>query len=63
MLTHFFEKHFKNASLLTKYNVFYYKGKIILQYPRADQKGEIPEFVEEKRMKKLFQRLRSGGKR
>jgi len=36
-----------STGYLTKYNLLLYKGKIILQYPRSDNNGEIPEFNEE----------------
>ena len=37
-----------STGYLTKYNLIYYKGMILLQYPRAEQNGEIPPFIEEK---------------
>ena len=36
-----------STSYLSKYNLILYKGKIVLQYPRADKGGEIPGFHSE----------------
>lgn len=33
-----------STGYLTKYNILLYKGKIILQYPRSENNGEIPTF-------------------
>lgn len=36
-----------STGYLNKYNLILYKGKIVLQYPRADKGGELPEFHSE----------------
>lgn len=36
-----------STGYLTKYNLLLHNGMIILQYPRAEEKGEIPTFVVE----------------
>lgn len=36
-----------STGYLNKYNLIFYKGKIVLQYPRAEKNGEIPTFNEE----------------
>lgn len=36
-----------STGYLKKYNLLLYKGMIILQYPRFEENGEIPKFVEE----------------
>lgn len=36
-----------STKYLNRYNLFLYKGKLVLQYPRAEKNGEIPEFKEE----------------
>lgn len=36
-----------STAYLYKYNLILYKGNIVLQYPRAEYKGEIPVFNEE----------------
>ena len=52
-----------STGYLTKYNVLYYKGMIILQYPRADQQGEIPDFVEEKTYEQTLLNASEWGKK
>lgn len=37
-----------STGYLTKYNLIFYKGIILLQYPRFETNGELPPFVEEK---------------
>lgn len=37
-----------STGYLDKYNLIFYEGKIILQYPRAEDSGDIPSFVVEK---------------
>jgi uridine kinase len=36
-----------STGYLNRYNLFLYKGRIVLQYPRAEKNGEIPPFNEE----------------
>lgn len=52
-----------STGYLDKYNLIHYKGMIILQYPRAEQKGKIPEFVEEKTYENTLVKASEWGKK
>jgi len=51
-----------STGYLNKYNLLLYKGMIILQYPRADQSGEIPEFKEENTYEDMLEIANEWGK-
>lgn len=52
-----------STGYLTKYNLLLYKGNIVLQYPRADTNGQIPEFNEEKTYEETLQKANKWGKK
>lgn len=51
-----------STGYLKKYNLILYRGMIILQYPRFEEKGQIPPFVEEKTYEKTLQETNEWGK-
>lgn len=51
-----------STSYLSKYNLIYRNGVIVLQYPRSDKGGEIPEFVEEKTYEETLRKASEWGK-
>ena len=52
-----------STGYLTKYNVMFYNGKIILQYPRADTNGELPKFVSESTYENMLLTAEHWGKK
>ena len=51
-----------STGYLTKCNLLLYKGKIILQYPRSDNNGEIPAFNEENTYEEMLMISEEWGK-
>ena len=52
-----------STGYLDKYNLIYHKGMIILQYPRAEEKGNIPNFVEESTYEETLKKSSEWGKK
>ena len=43
-----------STGYLDRYNLIFYKGNIVLQYPRAEKNGELPAFNEEKTYEEML---------
>jgi len=52
-----------STGYLNKYKLILHKGMILLQYPRAEENGEIPEFVEETTYEDTLKKASEWGKK
>lgn len=52
-----------STGYLDKYNLIFYEGKIILQYPRAEDNGDIPPFIVEKTYENTLLKADEWGKK
>ena len=52
-----------STGYLNRYNLIFYKGKIVLQYPRSEKQGEIPVFNEENTYEEMLMISEKWGKK